>query len=270
MPVHAADPLAEFQDAFAGLLQERDVTAVAPADVAALARQPGFAIYRNTVFKGCVDALQANYPAVARIVGDEWFRAAAAIYARANLPRDPALVRYGDGFAAFLAAFAPAAEMPYLPDVARLDRCWTEAHTARDAPCVDASALASLDTGDPARIVLEPHPSARWVWFASQPAFTLWRRNRAGGNYDDSAIAWRGEGALLLRPHEAVRWIELDAGGCALLDTCAAGGSVAAAATATLATHPAADFASLIARLFEAGAFTQATVSRIDHEEGSP
>ena len=28
-----------------------------------------FAVYRNTVLKGCIDALQANYPTVGQLVG---------------------------------------------------------------------------------------------------------------------------------------------------------------------------------------------------------
>ena len=33
--------------------------------------QPAFAVYRNTVMKACIDALQANYPAVTRLVSEE-------------------------------------------------------------------------------------------------------------------------------------------------------------------------------------------------------
>jgi fatty-acyl-CoA synthase len=40
----------------------------------------------NTVMKGCVDALQANYPTIERLVGEEWFRAAAACHARKISP----------------------------------------------------------------------------------------------------------------------------------------------------------------------------------------
>ena len=87
--------LTSFQDAFAHALREPDA---ARADVAAIMTQPAFAVYRNTVMKGCIDALQANYPAVARLVGEEWFRAAAAIHVREALPADPALLRYGANF----------------------------------------------------------------------------------------------------------------------------------------------------------------------------
>jgi len=120
----APGQLRRFQDAFAYALLEPETAAGRAPDIAALVHQPGFAIYRNTVIKGCIDALQSNYPAVARLVGDEWFRAAASIYARANLPTHPALVQYGEGFEGFLSGFEPAAELPYLPGVARLlDTC---------------------------------------------------------------------------------------------------------------------------------------------------
>lgn len=241
-------------------LLESETAKNAAPDIAALVRQPAFAVYRNTVLKGCIDALQSNYPAVARLVGDEWFRAAAAIHARANLPTHPALVRYGEGFAEFLAAFAPAAELPYLPGVARLDRFWTEAHTARDEPCIAASALRSFDAEAPVRLALQPHASARWGWFDAQPIFTIWQRNRASGPVDTTDIEWQGEGALLLRPHDAVLWSPLDPGGCALLDCCAAGGSVVEAGAAALAANPAVDVAALFTQLFDAGAFARLTL----------
>jgi hypothetical protein len=71
--------LTQFQDQFAQAL----FSAEAGPEIAPLACQPGFAVYRNTVMKGCIDALQANYPSVMRLVGEEWFRAAAALYVAA-------------------------------------------------------------------------------------------------------------------------------------------------------------------------------------------
>ncbi|MFO1298984.1 MAG: DNA-binding domain-containing protein [Burkholderiaceae bacterium] len=141
---------------------------------------PGFAVYRNTVVTGCIDALAANYPAVVRLVGDEWFRAAAAVHVRRAPPSHPCLFDYGDGFAEFLAAFAPAAGLPYLPDIARLDRLWTEAHLAADEPPLDASRVAALAPGELARTVLAPHASARWAWFDRNPTWSIWRHARAG------------------------------------------------------------------------------------------
>lgn len=249
--------LARFQDAFARALLS---PAAAPAEIAALTAQPAFAVYRNTVMKGCVDALQANYPAVTRLVGEEWLRAAAAIYVREALPAEPTLLRYGAGFADFLARFAPAAELPYLPAVARLDRLWTEAHAAADADALNPDSIARLAPETLGGAVLHPHPATRWAWFADAPIYTIWSRNRSA-EMPAGDIEWRPEGALLTRPRDGVAWRALDAAGCAFLDACAAGRPLAAAAQAALAAQPDADLAQLMADLLEAGAFSRLHIS---------
>ena len=264
--------LTRFQDGFAKALLARDPAAVPglPAGIAALVRQPGFAVYRNTVMKGCIDALQANYPAVARLVGDEWFRAAAAIFVREQLPAQAMLMYYGAAFAEFLSRFEPAAELPYLPGVARLDRCWTESHAASEESVLDPAALAGLTPATLAATVLHPHAAARWAWFADQPVYTIWQRNREARD-DAREIEWRGEGALLTRPLGAVRWVQIDAAGCALLDACAAGRPIAAAAAAAMAVQEHADLAQLIRTLLEAGAFGRMSGMGDDkHTEAQP
>jgi hypothetical protein len=244
--------LARFQDAFASALHAPDAE---PASVVtALAAQPAFAVYRNTVMKGCIDALQANYPVVARLVGEEWFRAAAAIYVREAPPSDPTLLQYGASFADFLLRFPPAAELPYLPGCARLDRLWTEAHVAADEAVLDPAALVSLSPEALADVVLHPHAAARWAWFEEAPVYTIWRRNRAD-NLPDDDIEWRPEGALLVRPRDTVEWAALDAADCAFLDACAAGATLANAAQAALEAQEDADLARLMSTLLAAGAF---------------
>ena len=249
--------LRAFQDEFAQALLATDSGAIPATDVAALIAEPGFAVYRNTVMKGCVDALQANYPAVERLVGEEWLRAAAAIYARAELPSHPMLLAYGAGFAEFLRTFAPAAELPYLADVARLDRFWSEAHTARDEEPLEPAVIRQRSLDELARVVLRPHAASRWAWFDALPIFTIWQRNRDAAFDHEAApqIAWTGEGALITRPHGAVQAIQVDAAACAFLDACAAGRSMTEAASAAIRTDPTVDLSALMASLLNAGAF---------------
>jgi hypothetical protein len=272
--------LADYQDAFAralfapvadanGAIGAGAAAAASPparetadAVVARLAAQPGFAVYRNTVLKGAIDAIEANYPAVTRLVGSEWLRAAAAVFVRAQPPAEPSLLHYGVGFAAFLAGFAPAADMPWLADVARLDRAWTEAHAAVDESPVAAAAVAALAPEELARTVLRPHTAARWHVAANAPIHTLWRRNRASAaDVPDADVGrdldWRGEGALLTRPGDVVEAVALDTAGAAFLDACAARATLAEAAAAALAADPATDLARLMATLLGAGAFGQ-------------
>ncbi len=217
------------------------------------ATQPAFAVYRNTVMSGCVDALQANFPSVVRLVGVDWFRAAAAIYVRAQPPCDGRLLMYGETFAHFLADFEPAHDLRYLAGVARLDRFWIEAHTAEDAPVVDSRWLAGLSPERLGVLFLLPHPAARWCLFDELPVYSIWAANRLGIETTDD-IVWQGEGALLTRSVDAVAWQALDASGVAFLDACAEGDSLAEAAGAALGVHPDVDIAVLLSRLLSAGA----------------
>ncbi|MEK7711434.1 MAG: DNA-binding domain-containing protein, partial [Pseudomonadota bacterium] len=91
-------------------------------------------VYRNNVVESLTGALCAVYPVVEKLVGDGFFRYAVHEYLRAHRPRSGNLHDFGDAFASFLSGFAPAAELPYLPDVARLEWAWHQAFHAADAP----------------------------------------------------------------------------------------------------------------------------------------
>lgn len=251
--------LNEFQDGLsASLLGDATIAERSPAWLASLQAQPGFAVYRNTVLKACMDALQANYPSVCQLVGDEWFRGVAGLYARAHPPTDGRLMNYGAGFADFLQAFGPAAELPYLPAVARLDRYWTECHLAADAPAVSADWLAEQPPDALATLHLKPHPAARWAWCAEHPAYALWAAQREGVESHEG-MTWEGDGGLLTRPQGAVVWCPLTRAGAVFLDACARGACLEDAATATLTNAPTTNFAALLGQLLQMGALTPFT-----------
>jgi len=233
--------LREFQSTFAAALRGDSSPPSAEA-------QPAVAVHRNTVALGLREALAGNYPTVRRLVGDAWFDAAAALFALRHPPRDGVLARYGDGYAEFLQGFEPARELPYLPDVARLDRAWTEAHLAPDAPVLEARALAALAPGDLEGLRLVTHPSVRALRFDG-PAFTIWRRHRENAALDEP-LEWRAENALVLRPVADVRWWEIEAGALEFVSACAEQASIAGA------LERAADVQAWPA-LVAAGAFTR-------------
>lgn len=255
--VAATATLEAFQREFAAALFNE----AASDAVGGLASQPGFAVYRNTVLRGCIDALAANYPTVAQLVGGDWFESAAVLFARSHLPREGGLASYGEGFAAFLEAFEPAGELPYLAGVARLDRAWTEAHIASDAPVLLAPTLAALAPQVLAGAVLVPHPAARWLTFESLPAFTIWRRHREALPLDDE-LAWRGESGLVVRPSGQVTWHALDLAGAAFLTACAQGLFFAEAAERAAAADAdsTVPLGAWLSALIAAGAFTRVQI----------
>src|SRR5205807_2161977 len=131
--------LAERQRTFSAALLDSDLPA--PPGLLGPDGEPSprrFSVYRNNVVVGLVEALKANYPAVCRIVGEDFFGAMARDYVVARPPTSPILLDYGGDFAAFIAGFEPTANLPYLADVARFERAWSEAYHACEACALDA------------------------------------------------------------------------------------------------------------------------------------
>jgi hypothetical protein len=240
-----AEDLARYQDNF--------IAAAFDATTAAMMVQPGFAVYRNTLLKGCVDNLAANFPTVMRLVGEQWFRAAALEYARAEPPVSVSLFDYGATFPSFLADFAPAAELPYLATVARLDRLWIECHTAADALPLAAEDLAALAPEALGASCLHPHPATRWLLSEHHPAGAIWIANREQREFISSAT-WRGDSILLTRIDNTVQWRLIDAGTTAFLDACLCGDTLQAAAMQGLSLQPELDVAATLGMLLQAGA----------------
>lgn len=241
---------ADFQTAF-----WHDLWSTNETPSSALASQPGFAVYRNTVLKACVDTLLALHPAVRRLTGDDWLAAAALAHAREHPPQAGCLASYGEGFPEHLARALPAGEWPWLPEVARLDALWNQSHMAADAPTLPPQALTALNATTLPRTVLVPHPAARWHPCTEWPAFSLWHAAREALP-DPNPPHWRGQHTLLTRPHGTVLAHEIGIGACALLDACAQGRPIPDAAALALAAEPGLDLATALGQLITHGAFT--------------
>jgi len=215
-------------------------------------RAPAFRVYRNTVRLGAIDALRANHPAVAQLVGDEWFTAAAQRFVNEQPPASPCLLDYGGGFADFIARLDAVADLPYLPAIATLDRAWNESHCAADAAALTLDQVQALaDAGAPVR----QHPAARAFWFDDTPAAALWCASRSGA-HDLSSIAWQGGGALLTRPHDAVRWTQCDEATVALFYAFANGLDIMVALAQTADRFGAATAGRAFHQLIAQGALT--------------
>lgn len=149
------------------------------------------AVYRNTVTRGAVEALRANYPVVEQILGDEMFEGIAVEFTAAWPPRTPVLALYGSEFADWLGQQPWIDDLPYLPDVARIERLRIESLFAADAEPLSGIACRTAE-----RVAL--HPAARFAWL-STPGMSIWL-----AHLQPMAIAiepdWKAEGALFARP----------------------------------------------------------------------
>lgn len=143
-----------------------------------------------------------------------------------------------------------------LPAAARLDRCWAEARAAATEDVLLPAAVTPLASGNFFRARLQPHAAARWTWFVDASAYAIWARNH-GNDAAENGLDPRAEGALLTCPRGTVQWRSLTRAGCAFLDACATGCTVADAARAALDIDSSTDLGCLLTTLLEAGAFSR-------------
>jgi hypothetical protein len=169
---------------------QRDFAASLSAPVAGAA-----AVYRNTVLSGAVESLRANYPVVEQLVGQEMFAAVAVDFATECPPRSPVMTVYGARFADWLDTQSWVRELPYLPDVARVERLRIESIMAADAEPIAPDSLSGENL---ALLKLGLHPSAKFAWLRT-PAMSIWLAHQQGFSAEPK-IDWKAEGALFVRP----------------------------------------------------------------------
>src|SRR5215470_20014576 len=164
--------------AFACALLNPDVaipTVVAgPKSKAAVKR---YNVYRNNVTVSLINALAAAFPATLRITGVDFFRAMARFYVRAAPPRSPLLFDYGRDFPAFIEQYEYAQSVPWLADVARIERAWLDAYHAADVQPLMPHDLAAIPSEQLPSTVLKPHPATR-VIRSRFAAVTIFAANR--------------------------------------------------------------------------------------------
>jgi hypothetical protein len=151
-----------------------------------------FANYRNA---------RRHVSVVKRLVGAPFFHAAVDAFVRAHPSTSGDLNVYGDAFASFLEGYAPAAELPYLPDVARLEWAIDESSRAPDHDRAPEAVLAALSAAPPDRLPtlrLALAPSCRLV-ASNFPIYRIWQVNQPDYVGDDRVSLDEGAVALLLR-----------------------------------------------------------------------
>jgi hypothetical protein len=212
-----------------------------------------FNVYRNNVTVSLINALADVFPATMRITGETFFRAMARFHIRETPPTSPLLFEYGRDFPDFIERYEYAQSMPWLADVARIERAWLDVYHAADAAALPPEDLAAVPAERLGNLVFEAHPATRIVRSA-YPAVTIFSANRASdpvGRIETTAP----ESALITRPALDVEVRRLAPGVDRFLDGLMAGGPLGNAAASASETHAEFDLAAAIRTMLEAGAF---------------
>jgi hypothetical protein len=221
-------------------------------------RERRLSVYRTNTLNSLTDVLSAAYPVIRRIVGDRFFRGAARAFVESAPPVEPVLYRYGGDFQAFLAAFAPAADLPYLPAVARLEWARIAAYFAADMPPLDPQRLAAVPPEALETVTFAAHPSVT-VLDEAHPVFEIWRVNQPDIETVPPVDLTAPERGIVFRRGLDVTQRPLDAPSAAWLAALTAGQPLADATAAASDRGPL-DIQDVLRQALADGIFTGITV----------
>ncbi|WP_323760928.1 DNA-binding domain-containing protein [Maricaulis sp.] len=210
------------------------------------------AIYRNNVVNSAIEALRAAYPTVNKLTGDRFFSPMAKAHWQNNPPQTRTMTLYGAGFAAHVRDYAPASTLPYLADIARLDRAWLEAMHAPDAVPCWARTVAAMAPQELPNLAPGLHPSVR-VLHLDWPVHAVWSAHRFGQPAGETRLAPQAEAVILYRPQTDVFSARLTAADAIFLDRLGAGASLSTASAAALVEDPFFDAAKAFGDALTAG-----------------
>lgn len=164
-------------------------------------------VYRNNVFSNYRKGLREDYPAVLALVGESFFHGACDAYTRAHASTSGDLNDFGAAFARFLEQWSPAQQLPYLPDVARLEWAIHLALNAADVPALELTSLARVSPEVVPQLRFGLHPSAALV-YSPYPVFRIWQMSAAHTRADERIDLDAGADRLLVIRRNATVEIE--------------------------------------------------------------
>jgi len=245
-----------------GRLQETFAAALADASLASRATElfrgaPEEAIERLAVYRGNAvantkKALANAYPIVVKIVGQEFFEGLAREYLRRHPSTSGDLNAFGEYFADFVAAFRHTQDLPYLPDVARMEWLAHRAHYAKDAEPFDIRRLKSIPEAawNRVRPVLAPGCAllhSRW------PLARIWEVHQDGYAGEFSVDLESGPQRILVhRPRFRVQVAPLSPGAYRFVQGAAGGSSISTALQVAMAEEQEFDFPAALCAWVEA------------------
>jgi hypothetical protein len=174
---------------------------------ATLRPEERLAIYHDMYLLRLEEALAADYPALASVLGDT-FRALVRDYVGAHPSRSPTLARLGDALPAFLSGWQGVRRPParWHVELARFERALARAEEAPDAAPLGSEATAAVPADAWATARLVPGPAVALLSFRHQvtSVYRRWSRDEAAGTPPR-----RVTHVVVFRDGDDVRFVEL-------------------------------------------------------------
>lgn len=166
----------------------------------------GLAIYRGSVMGKLVRTLRAIYPVCYRLVGEKFFKATAEKFIHCYPSFSPDLGNYGQQFSDFLADFEPVVtQLPYLPDVARLEWFWHRIFNGEETTPLDLDALGKVSQDKWGDLILHI-PKNSMLLESIYPIHRIWAVNQPDyEGHEQVSLAEGGVKIFLWRQHYTMR-----------------------------------------------------------------
>jgi hypothetical protein len=165
-------------DVMHALLDGEPSRAAPLIDAQRIPSQHALSIYANNARTNFIDSLLSSFPAIRRLVGEDYFLQTARGFHRRHPSLSGDLQPAGARFAEYLSQLHIDDEYRYLGEVARLEWLIQEALLAADHAPLELAKLTQVAPADYDDLRFQLHPSARL--FASEfPCVRIWEANMA-------------------------------------------------------------------------------------------
>lgn len=224
-----------------------------------IAPERRLAIYRNNAVEGFLKTLQATFPTLVRLSGEDWFRQIGRQYMRRHPSRSGNMHYIGEHFATFLETELAGSSYEYFADVARFEWAYQEVLVAADHPTFELSALALVPPADYGALTFRTHPAMRLV-HSRFPVLAIWRANQPDAAADGRIALDQGSSSvLLIRRADHVELRELPPAQFALLAALVRGESLEQAAEQALEIDPRVALDAALGRIVSLGTLVDFT-----------
>jgi len=187
-----------------------------------------FGLYRSNLAATWRKALAAAYPVIEQLVGEEFFAALAGEYGSAYPSDSGDLNRFGSHFEHFLRGFEHVQDLPYLPDMARLEWLLHRIHYAAHQPALQAQDITPQALEQSAF----PWQATAQLFESEWSVVPLWLAHQGDAFPQEMALPSR---ALLSRPQWTAQVTPLPMPAYAALQVLQKGETVGAALDAAFA-----------------------------------
>jgi hypothetical protein len=229
------------------------------------------AVYANNARVNFHSSLEAAYPVIRRLGGDEWFRHSGAAYRREYPSHSGNLFHVGRHFSDFLAARFAGGRYDYFADVARLEWAYQESLVAAECRPLNPAALADVRPEAYGNLQFSLRPSARMMR-SDYPVLTIWRACQPDATEEAQHVKLDAGPSyvLLIRRRDHVELREISPADFVLLDAFAAGHTLDRAVEAAAGADEAFDLTAALERCIRLGVlsgFRVAGAAALDNGE---